>query len=399
MKYWFQNDKQGFNNSLIEVCLNGIFPYIFFVFCLLAISDYAYGLTSLKLGESSGSSGSGFSVPIFFESNDGIAAVQVDIFYDPAIVAVGFLEKKTGAVNHSLNFQNIGNDNNLLRVVLHSDDLFSLRVGVLMEIPITLLDNVAESSRSLSLGGVVFSDIKGKNISAQLLPTVRLSNPGQGDIISATVESALTGVSFDTDGAITQVKFFANNETIGLSTQAPYTVVWQPAFVGKAIIMAVATDNNGIEAESEPIQVNVGIPGPYPDWHKDYFTEVERGTPSISGLLADPDNDGIPNLLEYAFYLHPRFHDREGFQFIEKYEEGGKNYLSITYQRPIEQYTPDINIKVGVTSDLKTWNYGNQFTKETETITEGIIKTVTVRDLTAIEDIKTRAMRVKIESD
>ena len=41
-------------------------------------------------------------------------------------------------------------------------------------------------------------------------------------------------------------------------------------------------------------------------WQIAYFSEAELGLPSISGEAADPDGDGLSNLLEYAFALNPR---------------------------------------------------------------------------------------------
>ncbi|MBN1670751.1 MAG: DUF11 domain-containing protein [Kiritimatiellae bacterium] len=41
-------------------------------------------------------------------------------------------------------------------------------------------------------------------------------------------------------------------------------------------------------------------------WQQRHFSEAELLDPAISGDLADPDGDGLPNLLEYALNLDPR---------------------------------------------------------------------------------------------
>ncbi len=40
-------------------------------------------------------------------------------------------------------------------------------------------------------------------------------------------------------------------------------------------------------------------------WRREFFSESELGQAEVSGILADPDSDGLPNLLEFAFGLQP----------------------------------------------------------------------------------------------
>ena len=49
----------------------------------------------------------------------------------------------------------------------------------------------------------------------------------------------------------------------------------------------------------------------YEQWRRvgDRFTEAERADRAVGGPLADPDGDGRPNLLEYAFGAEPRLAD------------------------------------------------------------------------------------------
>lgn len=55
---------------------------------------------------------------------------------------------------------------------------------------------------------------------------------------------------------------------------------------------------------STPGQPNVTTT--FDSWRAQHFTGTELIDPAISGESADPDLDGIVNLLEYAFNLHPR---------------------------------------------------------------------------------------------
>ena len=65
-------------------------------------------------------------------------------------------------------------------------------------------------------------------------------------------------------------------------------------------------DNRGSE-----VAVATGIPykfddAPYDAWRAQYFTATELTNAAVSGDAADPDGDGIPNLVEFAFNLNPR---------------------------------------------------------------------------------------------
>ncbi|MEO8614324.1 MAG: hypothetical protein ABI600_04225 [Luteolibacter sp.] len=56
-------------------------------------------------------------------------------------------------------------------------------------------------------------------------------------------------------------------------------------------------------------EVNSLAPESFAAWEKLYFTPAEMGNPMISGNLADPDGDGISNLLEFSLNLDPTFNE------------------------------------------------------------------------------------------
>ena len=60
------------------------------------------------------------------------------------------------------------------------------------------------------------------------------------------------------------------------------------------------TSVTGIPAGSLP-------PESFADWQTAYFTPEQVADPTVAGLTADPDQDGIANLLEFAFNLDPTF--------------------------------------------------------------------------------------------
>ncbi|MCV5277493.1 Ig-like domain-containing protein, partial [Escherichia coli] len=52
----------------------------------------------------------------------------------------------------------------------------------------------------------------------------------------------ITANASDADGTVTQVEFFANNTSLGVTTQAPYSVTWNATLIGANQLKAVATD-------------------------------------------------------------------------------------------------------------------------------------------------------------
>ena len=58
----------------------------------------------------------------------------------------------------------------------------------------------------------------------------------------------------DPDGTIAQVQFFRGDTLIGVATNAPFEIVWEPP-TGFHYLKAVAFDNLGDTSESEPVAI------------------------------------------------------------------------------------------------------------------------------------------------
>lgn len=104
---------------------------------------------------------------------------------------------------------------------------------------------------------------------------------------------------------------FDSTMDVGSVTQA--TVVNLPDDVTYYFVVT-AYSNGG--AESAPSNQVSAQPPPsdepesYADWIENYFTEKESAA-NLAAPLEDPDGDGIANLQEFAFNLHPRQPARE----------------------------------------------------------------------------------------
>ncbi len=72
----------------------------------------------------------------------------------------------------------------------------------------------------------------------------------------------------------------------------------------------------------------------FPGYQAPHFTARELVDTGIGGDLADPDGDGMINLLEYAMALNPRSGPDRPVTTAGTVEIAGQRYLTITFQRP-----------------------------------------------------------------
>jgi hypothetical protein len=108
------------------------------------------------------------------------------------------------------------------------------------------------------------------------------------------------------------------------------------------------------------VQVNFdAIRQPMEQWRTNYFTSLEQLDAAVGGDDGDPDGDGIPNLFEYAFHLHPRTPSLSGLPYatIES------DYLILNYATPTN--ATDISYHVEGANRLPAgWSTNVQFIGE-----------------------------------
>ncbi len=85
-------------------------------------------------------------------------------------------------------------------------------------------------------------------------------------------------------------------------------------------------------------------------WHVANFNAVELAQPSVSGDAADPDGDGVSNLLEYALDLNPRVSSAALLPQAVAIDGGTKLRLEF------DRLRSDVTYVVQVSTDLLSWD-------------------------------------------
>ncbi len=93
-------------------------------------------------------------------------------------------------------------------------------------------------------------------VAANLPPSVSLTNPVPDAKFRAPTDVVLQATAAD-DGAVTNVQFFSNGNSLGNDSSAPYSLTLNNAAAGNYSFTARAQDNGGLSATSAVINVFV----------------------------------------------------------------------------------------------------------------------------------------------
>ncbi|MDX2298231.1 MAG: Ig-like domain-containing protein [Xanthomonadaceae bacterium] len=105
----------------------------------------------------------------------------------------------------------------------------------------------------LLLDGVFEASV---DVVGNLGPSVALSAPLGGAVVTANAGATLTASASDADG-VSQVAFFDGATLLGTDTTAPYSLSWVPTVLGSHTLSAQATDARGAVTSTAGVAVTV----------------------------------------------------------------------------------------------------------------------------------------------
>nr|WP_224772556.1 Ig-like domain-containing protein [Pelagicoccus enzymogenes] len=92
---------------------------------------------------------------------------------------------------------------------------------------------------------------------ANFAPEVAINQPTAGHVFAAGESIELSATAADADGEVARVEYYVNGSKIGEASVAPYSLIWDGAESGNHSLVAIATDDQGASATSEPVEISV----------------------------------------------------------------------------------------------------------------------------------------------
>lgn len=126
-------------------------------------------------------------------------------------------------------------------------------------------------------------------------------------------------------------------------------------------------------------------------WKQTHFG-ADANNPLIAGDLADPEKDGIANLLERALGLNPNSTSSASLPTASRTEIGPDDFLTLTVNK--SSAASDLIYTVEVSGNLSLWNSGPAHT----TILDNTPTLLRVRDNTPLSNGTPRFIRLKVAS-
>ena len=189
---------------------------------------------------------------------------------------------------------------------------------------------------------------------------------------------------------------FGNNGTVNLGKSVNQTANTALAnltgpFTASETLSALTTASDHL-----PLVADYTVATPYNTWQLQHFSKAQLANAAVSGDLADPDGDGIANLMEYALNLDPQTAQSTGLPTVGQTIIGGGQYLTLTYTQVIA--ATGITYLPQVSGDLNTWNGGSGYTVAVSRTNnaDGVTQTVVVRDAVALGAGGRRFMRLAV---
>jgi hypothetical protein len=234
------------------------------------------------------------------------------------------------------------------------------------------------------------------------VPVVAITSPATGVVYSTTHGTLLVqGTASDSGSGVASVT--VNGVAATSIDGFAHWSASVPLANGANIIAATATDNaqtGGNSATGPSITVNqlTSTRGDdLPDSWKTANGLDPNSTAIANGPQGDPEKDGLPNLLEYAFNTNPLAATASPVRSsIQVSQSDGLRYLQLSYPHRIGAL--DLIYTVEVSDDLKTWSSPGGAIQPLSVVPtgDGITETITVRIVAATENNPQKYARLRV---
>ncbi len=176
--------------------------------------------------------------------------------------------------------------------------------------------------------------------STSIIPFVSIISPESGAEFIEGKPFTINATASDLDGTVTQVEFFVDANSIGTDVEAPFSMEWSGE-IGNYTLTAVATDNGGATATSQPVAIEVkeapSCEGEATNGDFKYLFSDDAENPTIT-FIPNETGVGSPNcILYYATsqgQAFPGYNVTPNVPFTLNAEAGSTVYFYYTYSYP-----------------------------------------------------------------
>ena len=136
---------------------------------------------------------------------------------------------------------------------------------------------------------------------SNVAPKVSIYSPLSGSGFIENNEIIIEATASDLIGNVSKVEFFANDESLGTVSQAPYNIAWKPTF-GFYILKAIATDDDNASSSSNLVEIEItkapSCEGTAYNGDYDFEFSDDKNNPTLT-FIPNQSGMGRPTCLLY----------------------------------------------------------------------------------------------------